>query len=204
MSNAGGFKSLTRYYDMLAGNPVFVANTYDSIATITVGAGGASNVEFTGIPNSYTHLQIRGIVQSNRPIYTTDNLDVAVGNGSIDTGANFSRHGVYSDFTSGTAIISDANVNSTLFVNGYTTTVVANAFGAFVIDILDYANPNKFKTARGLSGADGNGSVLGYNPSTGVTSGSWRSNSSITNIRLSLFLSTMNQYSTFALYGIKG
>ena len=176
---------------------------FDSLATITVGSGGVASVEFAGIPNTYKHLQIRGITQSNRPIYTTDNLNFQVGNGSIDTGANYSKHSIFTDYQSGSVVYADANVNSTDMGNAYTTTVVANAFGAFIIDILDYANTSKYKTARVLSGADGNGSVLGYNPSVGLASGSWRSTSSITNVRLTLFLSTLNQYSTFSLYGIK-
>jgi hypothetical protein len=175
-----------------------------SIATLDVGVGGASSVEFTNIPSTYKHLQIRGIAQSNRPIYTTDNVNIQVGNGSVDTGANYSKHSVYSDFTSSTGTISDANVNSTNLINGFTTTVVANAFGVFVADILDYTNSSKYKTARMLSGADGNGSVLGYNPSVGLSSGSWRSFSTITNIKINLSLDVMNRYSSFALYGIQG
>ena len=33
--------------------------SYDSIATTTVGAGGASSVTFSSIPQTYTHLQLR-------------------------------------------------------------------------------------------------------------------------------------------------
>ena len=36
---------------------------YDSIATSTVGAGGAASIVFSSIPSTYTHLQIRGIVR---------------------------------------------------------------------------------------------------------------------------------------------
>lgn len=179
-------------------------SSYESIATISVGSGGASSIEFTGIPSTYKHLQIRGIMQSNRPIYTTDNIDILVGNGSIDTGANYSKHSLYTDFTSGTAVIADGTSNATILVNGFTTTAVAGSFGGFVCDILDYTNSSKYKTARMLSGADGNGSVLGYNPSVGLTSGNWRSFSNITNIRIKAALDVMNQNSTFALYGIKG
>jgi hypothetical protein len=39
--------------------------SYESIATVTVGSGGsAANVEFTSIPATYTHLQIRGIART--------------------------------------------------------------------------------------------------------------------------------------------
>jgi hypothetical protein len=40
-------------------------NTFELIAAVTVGSGGAANIEFTSIPSTYTHLQIRGIVRSD-------------------------------------------------------------------------------------------------------------------------------------------
>jgi hypothetical protein len=36
---------------------------FESIATVTVGGGGAATVEFTSIPATYTHLQLRYIAQ---------------------------------------------------------------------------------------------------------------------------------------------
>ncbi len=39
---------------------------YESIATVSVGSGGSSSISFTSIPATYTHLQVRGIVRSNR------------------------------------------------------------------------------------------------------------------------------------------
>jgi hypothetical protein len=33
-----------------------MANTYEAIATVTVGSGGAANIEFTSIPGTYTDL----------------------------------------------------------------------------------------------------------------------------------------------------
>jgi hypothetical protein len=74
-------------------------------------------------------------------------------------------------------------------------------FGAGVIDILDYASANKNKTVRGLIGVDENGAGR-----IGLGSGLWQNSStaissiSITPQAGTLFL----QYSSFALYGIKG
>ena len=36
-----------------------VTNSYESIATVTVGSGGSSSLTFSSIPATYTHLQIR-------------------------------------------------------------------------------------------------------------------------------------------------
>jgi len=69
-----------------------------------------------------------------------------------------------------------------------------------VIDILDYANANKYKTIRSLSGTD-------YNNSNGrlfYSSGNWRSTSAVTTITLTNDSGTnFTQYSSFALYGVK-
>ena len=54
-----------------------------------------------------------------------------------------------------------------------------STFGTFIIDILDYANTNKYKTTRALAGYDGNGSG---GPS--LDSGNWRNTNAITSIKL--------------------
>ena len=67
-----------------------------------------------------------------------------------------------------------------------------------VIDILDYANTNKYKTVRALHGSDANGSGL-----IALRSGNWRSTSAITRIDLTPSSNNFKQYSHFALYGVK-
>jgi hypothetical protein len=39
---------------------------YESISTVTVGGGGVSDVTFSSIPSTFTHLQIRFIGKDNR------------------------------------------------------------------------------------------------------------------------------------------
>jgi len=73
----------------------------------------------------------------------------------------------------------------------------ASAFGTAVIDILDYANTNKYKTVRTLAGWDANGSGL-----VSFWSGSWRNTNATTTITLLPNLGNWAQYSQFALYGV--
>jgi hypothetical protein len=77
---------------------------------------------------------------------------------------------------------------------GYT-----NMFGAGVIDILDYADTNKYKTCRLLGGQDLNGGGRVYSMSS-----NWQKTAAITQIDLSFETGNCMQYSSFALYGIKG
>lgn len=165
-------------------------NSFESIATVTVGAGGSSAIDFTSISSSYTHLQLRATMVCS----ATNNMYMQVGNGSIDTSGNYSWHQMYGD---GANKASNGN-SSTSF--GYIGYVGNTAYpNAAVIDILDYANANKYKTWKVLSGNDINsgGAIMFF-------SGNWRSTSAVNAIRITPGSGNFSQYSSFALYGIKG
>jgi hypothetical protein len=165
------------------------AGSYESIATVIVGSGGAANVEFTSIPSTYTHLQIRGMQLTTGGVY---NLQLQV---NADTGSNYATHrlGGY-----GTGVFADATTST----NGIKLGLIGTAssiFGGTVVDILDYANTNKYKTVRSLNGFDENGGGFIL-----LTSGLWQNTNAITSLKLYPSSSTFLQYTQFALYGIKG
>jgi len=202
MSNAGGIKSLTRYYDMLAGNTTWVPfpyNAYDSIATVIVGSGGSSSISFTSIPSTYTHLELRVIAQS------------AIGSGSgggqyfmnfnSDTGTNYTRHDLVGDGTSASSAgFATGTYNYVPIQRGYYTASASNIFSGHIVSILDYTNTNKNKTVRNFGGFDANGSGEMY-----LSSSLWTNTSAITSISITAISSNLfRQYSSFALYGIKG
>lgn len=200
MSNAGGFKSLTRYYDMLAGNttwnPWEPQGAFDALATVTVPSGGVASVVFAGIPTGYKHLQIRGIAKSNRSTYV-DDLGIRF---NSDTGSNYSSHRLYS-FGSGTPGADGGGSQTQMNIGQIAGGTVNNSqgMGAVLTDILDYANENKFKTIRVLSGYDDNGQGA-----VQFASGNWRSTNPITSITLlPLIGTTFSQYTSFALFGVK-
>jgi hypothetical protein len=165
------------------GNQVIMPGSYESIATVPVGAGGQSSIIFTSIPATFQHLQIRLFSKNS-----TDNGTVGMRYNS-DSGANYSYHDVYGSGASAGAL-SAAN-QTTLFacLTGSTQAAVS------VIDILDYADTNKFKTNRCFIGVDYNGSGYSW-----LSSGNWRSTAAITSITLN---ATFNQYTHAALYGVK-
>ena len=182
---------------MLAGNPTYTIPTdYESIATVTVGSGGAANVEFTSIPGTYTHLQIRGIAKDDGG---TANTRFLVFRFNSDTGSNYAWHTLQGE---GSVVnTNDGPSENYAYISGINEGT-ANVFTAFVIDILDYANTNKYKTARGLGGFDANGSgLITFNSSL------WQNTNAITSITLdarATLLGNFEQYSHFALYGIRG
>jgi hypothetical protein len=170
------------------------AGTYESIATVTVGSGGAASVSFTSISATYTHLQIRyigrGTVASTQEVMKIEfNSDATAG--------NYARHWLQG---TGSAVNSygEGNFSDNLRLLAGDTTG-SNIFGVGVIDVLDYANTNKYKTTRTLSGYDNNGEGQ-----IALTSGLWKNTAAITTITLTAFSGNLKQYSQFALYGIKG
>jgi hypothetical protein len=206
LSTAGGLATpRTNYSSFLAGNPAVSFAAYESIATVTVGSGGSASIDFTSIPSTYTHLQIRGILQTNRSSYIVDLTTVQFNN---DTGANYSSHNLYGGYNTTPNVNVDANTSaSKMEFHGLNSGVGANIFNAVVMDILDYANTNKYKTVRNLQGFDVNGTVgtgsLGG--TIALSSGSWRNTNAVTSVKISLIDGTLfNQYSSLALYGIKG
>lgn len=185
---------------MLAGNPVFVEilGSYESIATVTVGAGGSSGITFSSIPQTYRHLQLRGLDQQyygvNDRGYTAVRL-----NG--DSGANYSRHQLWTTGSSAAAYASTANYYG---YAGFSALIGPTAprtlhFAANIIDILDYRDTTKYKTIRGFGGQDFNGSG-----DVGIISSLWPNTAAVTSITIPNINGNFQQGSTYALYGIRG
>jgi len=174
---------------------------FHSIASTTVGSGGASNVEFTSIPATYTHLQIRGI---GKYTDTADDRTFLKVEFNSDTGNNYARHLVggngSSSFVDGVASTT-ARAGARLISSRTASPSYAHMFTAYIIDILDYTNTNKYTTVRTLGGFDTNGGSFQE-----VVLGSflWQNTAAITNIKLLPGSANLAQYSQFALYGIKG
>ena len=183
-----------------------VTSSYESIQTFTVGAGGTASITFGSggtIPQTYKHLQLRILGQTNRGTYGIDEMYMRF-NG--DTGTNYSWHSLTGQ-GSGTPVTnnSGSGTNYAFLGAGSIGTTTGGSFGASICDIVDYSNTSKNKTARNLSGVDLNGTVSGLGGWITLDSSSWRSTSAITSITLTPANGTIfTQYSSFALYGIKG
>jgi hypothetical protein len=185
---------------IIASSILKVTNSYESIATVTVGSGGASSITFSSIPSTYKHLQIRAIQST---VQGTDR-----GNSQLfarfnsDTGTNYSWHQLKGNNSSATATgyFSEDTIygSDTLYSGG-----AANVFGAMVMDILDYADTNKYKTVRILNGFDSNSATTG-NTSIALNSGLWRNTAAISTITIPNNGFNFKEFSQFALYGVKG
>jgi hypothetical protein len=191
------------YASQISGHLFAPSGSYDSIATTTVGAGGTASISFTSIPSTYTHLQLRITARSTN----------ASANGIVtgirfngDAASNYSLHylSAYQGVAQGVESAAIANASQMYAAVLSADGNAASIFSTTVVDILDYKNTNKNKTIRSITGYDINGSGSGYS-STTLYSGSWRSTSAVTSIDFVMAAAgNYAQYSSFALYGIKG
>jgi len=183
---------------IIASSMLGVTNAYASIATTTVGSGGTASVTFSSIPSNYTHLELRSLNRNTGTSSSPKNANNLIRFNS-DTGSNYASHYLYgtgsiADVGSGTSQTSilggkggNLNVSFTLYV------------GSQVTSILDYANTNKYKTVRTLTGADFNGSGEVF-----FASGLWMNTNAITSITITNDAGNLAEFASFALYGIKG
>jgi hypothetical protein len=165
-------------------------NTFTLIASSTVGAGGASEISFTSIPNTYTDLQIFYSIRNARTPAPVDNLIIGF-NGSYASVTDRNLYGSGSAAASGTGqpnggYANTAGTTSNTFSNGY-------------IYIPNYLSSNyKSYSADGVSE---NNATEAYSV---LIAGLWSSTSAITSIQLKTDISSsILQYSTAYLYGVK-
>ena len=187
-SNAGGLTTRQQYTSMLAGNPATSpdAGAMFPLQVVTIGAAGASSVTFNNIPNTYAHLQIRAFTIGASDQYFTIRAN-------SDTGSNYAYHQLAGDGASASA--TSGASTSTMF-SGQGSQSSSNGAVA-IVDILDYANTNKNKVFRTLTGYDLNGAGgIWYR------SGLWMNTNAINSLTL-VNGASFGQFSQLALYGVK-
>ena len=183
-----GFPKFNNTWDGLS-----AVGAMEPISAITLSASSAS-VEFNNIPGTYSHLQIRGIGRSTTANTGVDNVYVRV---NSDSGANYARHQIFGDGTTATASAA-SSTNQAVLGDIARNNNTSGMFGAFVIDILDYANTSKYKTFRALSGSDLNGSG-----EIRFRSSLWMNTNAISTITLLSENNSLAQHTSITLYGIK-
>lgn len=179
---------------LFAGGVAASTNSYESIATVTVGSGGSSSISFSSIPSTFKHLQLRCLARSDYA-GTIVSLHPRP-NG--ETGTNFSDHYIQGN---GSTVVAGGAANQNFPTLGLSTAANygSSIFAVSVIDFLEYGNTNIYKTMRGLAGGDANGAGT-----VGLYSASWRNTAAISSLSIIAGAGNFVQYSSFALYGIRG
>jgi hypothetical protein len=158
-------------------------STYEPIATNTL-VSAATTVTFSSIPSTYTDL----VLVTNIKDASTYAL-LRVGNGSVDTGSNYSRTYLLSVGASG---VSQRTANAT----SWYLSAGASEYDYNVHNLQNYANTTTYKTSieRATTSADG----------TYTSANLWRSTSAINIISIISATGTASLAagSIFTLYGI--
>jgi len=165
-----------------------MALTYVAIATTTVDSGGAANIEFTSIPQTYTDLLVKF---SLRTAISNTYEEIRVRFNSNTS--SYSQRVLY-----GTGSIAGSASNSDIqyfIVNGDTAT--ANTFGNGEVYIPNYAGSN-YKSFMGDTVQENNSSTAYIYANAAL----WSNTSAITSVKLDP-ANNFKQYSTATLYGIK-
>ena len=165
-------------------------DTFIKIASVTVGAGGASSIDFTSIPSTYTDLCVKLSARGTNaavvisPILYLNNDTSAgsfkslVGNGSAASSSGTSG---YID----AGVISSANATS-------------STFGNFEIYIPNYAG-STYKSVSSDSVTENNATEAYANFRALL----WANTAAINAVKFTLGAGNFAQYSTATLYGIK-
>jgi hypothetical protein len=162
--------------------------TYDKIATTTLGSA-ANTVTFSSIASTYTDLVMVGAISG---LSATIDGWVRVGNGSVDTGSNYSWTVLSGN---GTTAGSGRGANQTKVYWDFLSSLT-NVSQFAIMNFTNYSNTttNKNFSIRGTSASQ----------ETNFTFGLWRSTSAINTIQIGLDSSaTFSIGSIFTLYGIK-
>lgn len=164
-------------------------NTFIEIATVTVGAGGATSIDFTSIPQTYDNLMLKLSLRSS-----TTTIDTKMEFNGITTG--YSRTSLTgSGAAAGFGSASDAWVGATV-----SSAHTANAFSSSEIFIPNYTlNVNKMYSTDSVSE---NNATTAYQL---LNANLWSNTNAITSIKFSGLTTaiTFVQHSTATLYGIK-
>lgn len=170
-------------------------DTFVKIASVTVGSGGASSIDFTSIPSTYTDLCLKfSIRTAYAGVY--DILNVTFNGGGTYI-ASKNLYGLGSGGTGSDGYTTGSSVYWAGYPQGNSTT--SSTFGNNEIYIPNYAGSTNKSFSYDYV-VENNGSSAMTNMGAGL----WSNTSAITSFSLSSANSSnFMQYSTATLYGIK-
>jgi len=165
---------------------------FESIAVATADAS-SSTITFSNIPQNYTQLQLRinGGISFSSNAYDA----VAIQFNGDTTASNYNNHLVAANGSTPYSVNYTTQRNSVAWLIQSNTGILSNS----IIDILDYTNTSKNTVCRSLSGFEWNtGGGVFFNSTL------WINTAAVTSLALVSPSGAFINYSTFALYGIRG
>ena len=178
-----------------------MANTYKLIASVTVGSGGASNIEFTSISGSYTDLKLVYSLRSSRSGSTRDDCKITI---NSDTGSNYSGRRLYgADGTNTNSQSFTGAPGDQLFVGAIpASSATSNTFSNSEMYFPNYTIAANKKSVSSDFTYENN---VADNNILGLGAMLWdNTTNAITSLKIEIVsANNFAQYSTAYLYGIK-
>ena len=170
-------------------------DTFIKIASVTVGAGGASSIAFTSIPSTYTDVCVKLSLRSSRSA-NQDDYNVAI-NGSS---SSFTYKQLYGGAGSGSIVTGSASGTTGFIGIMPAANNTASTFSSQEFYLPNYAGSTN-KSLSIDSAAENNAATQWQLDLIGEL---WSNTSAITSLTFtSNTSSNFVQYSTATLYGIK-
>ena len=166
-----------------------MATTYTLISSVTVGSGGAANIEFTSIPATYTDLNVFFSIRGSQS-QTYQQLQITFNNSS----SGYSQRNLYGG---GSSASSSSSSGSSFSCDGNGSTSTASTFGNASLYIPNYAGSNN-KSASFDGVTENNATAADAE----LYAFLWSNSAAITSIKIAAATGTLNQYTTAYLYGI--
>ena len=171
-----------------------MASTYKLISSVTVGSGGAANIEFTSIPATYTDLNLVFSLRSSNQAGGGSGYDYATLLINNDA-TNFSFRQL---FTENSSTVTSNSGTGVLYPWANSNVSTSSTFSNSSIYLPNYAGSNN-KSLSLDSAIESNSTAILLL----ITAGLWANSSAITSLKLVASTSnTFVQYSTAYLYGI--
>lgn len=169
-----------------------MANTFTKIASVTVGSGGASTVDFSSIPSTYTDLAVYYSIRGS------SNESGDGHNPYFKFNNNTSNYSWIMGYGNGSSALKDSGTSNLLICACPSSDFTANTFSNGLVYIPNYTSSN-YKVYYRDSTAENNG-ASSY---TVFNARLWSNTSAINQITFYPITGTFVQYSSATLYGIK-
>jgi hypothetical protein len=169
-----------------------MANTFELIASSTVGAGGVASINFTSIASTFTDLVVKYSLRDSQSGYAYGGMIIKFNSSS----SGYTERVVYGTGSSAASATNSGSYFALEYVVQGSAT--ASTFANGEIYVPNYlSSNNKSMSADTVTENNAAGAVAG------LTAGLWSNSAAITSISLAPTGGTFVQYSTAYLYGVK-
>ena len=173
-----------------------MANTYTLISSVTVGSGGAANIEFTSIPSSYTDLVLKVSARNTTAISYASVLYLKFNNSSTSI---YDQRTLRTNYSTASSTADTGKSTFELIGGSNRDTSTASTFSNFEMYIPNYTSANN-KSISSDGAVESNDTTLNT-VAGGFTAGLFNNTSAVSSIQITTDGNFL-QYSTAYLYGI--